>query len=77
MTHFICIFLVPTVKGWRKVRESITISWEINKKKKELKRNVENWWMVWSLIWLNKSIATINVMFQLLYIYMGNVNKCP
>ena len=33
--------------------------------------------MVWSLIWLNKSIATINVMFQLIYIYMGNVNKCP
>ena len=25
--------------------------------------------MVWSLIWLNKSIATINVMFQLIYIY--------
>ena len=26
--------------------------------------------MVWSLIWLNKSIATINVMFQLIYIYI-------
>ena len=43
----------------RKVRKSTTISWEINrKKKKELKirKNVENGWM----IWLNKSVATIN-----------------
>ena len=32
-----------------KVRESITISWEINKKEKRVKKNVENWWIMWQL----------------------------
>ena len=39
-----------------KIRESITISWEINKKKNKNKReNVENGWMMW----LNESIIAI------------------
>ena len=55
-----------------KVRESITKSWEISKKKKELKKNrenVENWWMMWPLMWFNQSIITINTMYQLIEIY--------
>jgi len=55
-----------------KVRESITKSWEISKKKKRIKKNrenVENWWMMWLLMWFNRSIARINTMFQLTEIY--------
>ena len=37
------------------------------KKKKE---NVENKWMMWMLIWLNKSVTTINTTLQLLDIKM-------
>ena len=51
----------------RKVRESIIISWEINKKKKIIKKkkNVENGWMMWPL---NRSLTIINAILQLLYI---------
>ena len=40
------------VKERGKVRESITISWEINKKKrvKNKKKNVENGWIIWPLM---------------------------
>ena len=59
------------VKRSRKVRESITISWEINKKKiKNTRKNVENEWITWSLMWLNKSVARINDTLLLLYIYI-------
>ena len=55
-----------------KVRKSITKSWEISKKKKRIKKNrenVENWWMMWPLMWFNRSIITINTMYQLIEIY--------
>ena len=59
------------VKRSGKVRESITISWEINKKKiKNTRKNVENEWITWSLMWLNKSVARINDTLLLLYIYI-------
>ena len=60
------------VKRSRKVRESITISWEINKKKiiKNTRKNVENEWITWSLMWLNKSVARINDTLLLLCVYI-------
>ena len=53
-----------------KVGESITISWKIDKDKKDLKKreNVENGWLIWPLMWLNKNVVTINATLQLLYI---------
>ena len=53
-----------------KVGESITISWKIDKDKKDLKKreNVENGWLIWPLMWLNKNVVTINDTLQLLYI---------
>ena len=67
--------------GRGKVRESITISLKINKKKKRLKNkieNVENGWMMWSLMWRNRSIEIINTTLQFLdiyiYIYILGVN---
>ena len=53
-----------------KVGESIKISWKIDKGKKDLKKreNVENGWLIWSLMWLNKNVVTINATLQLLYI---------
>ena len=53
-----------------KVGKSITISWKIDKEKKDLKKreNVENGWLIWSLMWLNKNVVTINATLQLLYI---------
>ena len=39
------------VKRKGKVRENITISWKMNKKKNGVKKkNVENGWMMWSLM---------------------------
>ena len=59
-----------------KVRENITISQKIKKKKRELKKkkkkNVRNGLMMQSLMWLNKSVSTINVMFQILAINIDN-----
>ena len=53
-----------------KVGESITISWKIDKDKKDLKKreNVENGWLIRPLMWLNKNVVTINATLQLLYI---------
>ena len=58
------------VKEMGKVGESITISWKIDKDKKDLKKreNVENGWLIWPLMWLNKNVVTINDTLQLLYI---------
>ena len=51
-----------------KIRESITISWEINKKKNKNKReNVENWLMMW----LNESVIAINTILHLSCILHG------
>ena len=40
---------------------------KIIKKKKE---NVRNKWITWPLMWLNRSVVTINATLQLLYIYI-------
>lgn len=58
-----------------KVRENITISQKIKKKKREFKKkkkNVRNGLMIQSLMWLNKSVSIINVMFQILAINIDN-----
>ena len=58
-----------------KVRENITISQKIKKKKRELKKkkkNVRNGLMMQLLMWLNKSVSIINVMFQILAINIDN-----
>ena len=42
---------------------------KIKKEKKRIKNkieNVENWWMTWSLMWLNRSVAIINITLQFL-----------
>ena len=58
------------MKEMGKVGESLTISWKIDKEKKDLKKreNVGNGWLIRPLMWLNKNVVTINATLQLLYI---------
>ena len=42
---------------------------------KNKKDNFENWWMMWPLMQLNKSVAIINITLQLLDIYRNNMDQ--
>ena len=42
---------------------------------KEKTESVGNKWMTWPLMWLSRSVVTINVVLQLLNIYIDNNNN--
>ena len=46
----------------------VTTALRVHGENKILER--ENKWMMWPLMWLNKSLATINTTFQILDIYI-------